>query len=336
MKKKLIIAMIIISAIFLFSMQLCTLIFGNKPTINITYPANGATISDTAITVTGTINDLDGDATKVKVWIEDTSISGWDYDVSSGQFSVNLNLTSLTSGTHTICAQGYDANNNVSDTVTVNFTYNGGGGGSGGSSNLLLNGYFTDSGWFDNNITYSDGDTVGIYLNQPSGDYLPNWKFYITAPAEDAPKIDISLGSVRMYTTYSNSNGSAMGMTQDTSSISDFKTGSGKTIRISFKIDGFENGVGCVSTYFEAPVKINIKSGGSDYTIAAFTTTSGSATGGYLKTNLSAGQTITETFILPTTALNGTTIPGGQQITELKIWCNGWTWNVTIYSIEVY
>jgi len=426
-------------------MQLCTLIFGNKPTVNITSPADGQTISDTAITVTGTINDLDGDATKVKVWITDTVLSGWDYDVSSGQFSVNLDLTSLTSGTHTICAQGYDANNNVSDTISVSFTYNGGGGGgsapivaitqpanndnvtigssgltisgtisdadqdassvtvwlefkdindvtqsinqtttiltegtfsvtfgepniqipssgqmtakaqgcdskgnysqlvsttfnyiiSGGSSNLLKNGYFTDSGWINSDITYSSNYAVETYLNQTNGDYLPYWIFFIWAPEEDYPKIDISSGSVRMYTTNPNSNGSAMGMTQDTSSISAFKTGSGKTIKIKFRIDSFAGG-SCVSPFFEAPVKINIKSGGSDYTIAAFTTNTLIKDGGYGFGGLQTQTNLEYEFTLPNTALNGTSIPLDQQITELSIWCNGWTWDVTIYFIEVY
>lgn len=84
MNKKLVFLFVIISALFLFSMQLCTLIFGSKPIVNITSPTNGQAINTTGITVSGTINDTDGDAYKVKVWISDTSIYAWDYDVTSG------------------------------------------------------------------------------------------------------------------------------------------------------------------------------------------------------------------------------------------------------------
>jgi len=65
-KNKLIILLVVLSAIFLFSMQLCSLIFGNKPVVAITSPINNATISGTTLTVSGTISDLDGTNQKSK------------------------------------------------------------------------------------------------------------------------------------------------------------------------------------------------------------------------------------------------------------------------------
>ncbi len=126
MKKKLIIYLIIFSAIFLFLMQGCVL--ENKPVVNITSPANNDTITYKILTVTGTIEDRDGDASEVQVWIEGTDISGVDYIDTSDEFSVDLDLTGLTSGTYKICAQGFDENDNTSDKVSVSFTYNPGSG----------------------------------------------------------------------------------------------------------------------------------------------------------------------------------------------------------------
>lgn len=334
MKKRLIIAFIILSALFLFSMQLCTLIFGSKPIVNITSPTNGQAINTTSLPVIGTIYDSDGDATKVKVWInEKSSIYGWTYDVISGQFFVTLNLTNLQSGQYTICAQGYDANNNTSDIVYVTINYTAGGGG----SNLLLNGDFLASEFNDADITYYDSTYVSNYLNNLSGgDYLPNWYFYIISPENTWSKIDINYGSVRMYTTNMyNADGSAIGMAQYTEGISNLKTGTGLKIKIKFKIDSFAGGP-CESPYYEAPVKISISMNALDYLIAAFTNLYYSASGGYGKGNLFTGTIYTETFDMPTTTLNGYSIPSGQQIEEIKITCNGHIWDVTIYSIEVY
>ncbi|NMC68245.1 MAG: hypothetical protein GYA61_08485, partial [Spirochaetales bacterium] len=83
-------------------------------------------------------------------------------------------------------------------------------------------------------------------------------------------------------------------------------------------------------------VKISISMNALDYLIAAFTNLYYSASGGYGKGNLFTGTIYTETFDMPTTTLNGYSIPSGQQIEMIKIVSHGWTWDVTIYSIEVY
>ncbi len=433
-KNKLIILLVVLSAIFLFSMQLCSLIFGNKPVVAITSPINNATISGTTLTVSGTISDLDGDQSKVKVWIEDTSVVGWDYGVTSGIFEVTLALSGMTDRTYYLIAEGYDSNNNVSDKYTINIVYSSSGGGgenapyitvinpTSGSTitsstlqvigtvtdldkdaaevyasidgqnisgsydctigvesldfsidldlsslsigpytltvyavdadnhqsnyaqisftyatgtNYIVNGTFTETGFIDNDITYNSPDTVVSFLNKVTGDYLPNWTFTIGSPAEDGPKIDIQTSYVRMYTTIANANGSGMSMTSST--ISNLYTGSNKTIRIKFKIYSFGGG-DCTSPFFEAPIKIWIygRETETEYLIAAFTTNNGSASGGWLKTNVQTGLAITETFTLPTTALDGTTIPDGLTIESVRIECNGWTWDVVILSIEIY
>ncbi|MFN3411527.1 MAG: Ig-like domain-containing protein [Exilispira sp.] len=328
MKAKFYIILIIFLSLFLFSMQLCSLIFGSKPQVTITDPLNNATVSGTSLLVKGTIEDIDGDQKKVKVWIEDKNISGWDYDVSSGNFEVTLTLSGLENGQiYRIIAEGYDANGNTSDKSIVSFTY------SSGAQNIIANGYFDKTGFVDNDIVYTDSTNISNYLNKTNGDYLPDWTFDIWTPEQTWPKIDLAIGSVRMYTTKSNSNGTQMYMKSST--ITNFVTGSGKTIKISFKIDQYSGGT-TQSPYYEAPVKIDIVIGDTRYTIAAFTTSSGYAEGGYLKANLAPNQQIIETFTLPETCLNGSSIPNGSAIANIIIWCHGWTWDVTIYSIEIY
>lgn len=435
MKSKFIIALLIVLSFFLFSMQLCSLIFGNKPVVAITSPINNATISGTTLTVSGTISDLDGDQAKVKVWIEDTSVVGWDYGVTSGIFEVTLALSGMTDRTYYLIAEGYDSNNNVSDKYTIDIVYSTSGGGGGenapyiivqnptsGSTitsstlqvignvtdldkdaaevyasiegqnisgsydctigvesqdfsidldlsslsigsytlivyavddddhqsnyaqisftyatgtNYIVNGSFSDINFVDSDITYDSTAMIDAFLNKVTGDYLPDWEFEIGSPAEDGPKIDIQTSYVRMYTTIANANGSGMSMIS--SLISNLYTGSNKTIRIKFKINSFAGG-NCTAPYFEAPIKIWIMVPAleEEYLIAAFTNNYGSASGGWLKANVQTGLVITETFTLPTTALDGTIILDGKEIRTVRIECNGWTWDVVILSIEIY
>ncbi|MFN3411870.1 MAG: Ig-like domain-containing protein [Exilispira sp.] len=88
-------------------------------------PAENETITNSKLVVSGRIIDQDNDQSKVNVWIEDHSnIYGWDNDVLSGNFSIELNVGNLQNGTYTIIAQGYDANNNKSDPISVKINLN--------------------------------------------------------------------------------------------------------------------------------------------------------------------------------------------------------------------
>jgi len=180
MKKKLIIYLIIFSAIFLFLMQGCVL--ENKPVVNITSPANNDTITYKILTVTGTIEDRDGDASEVQVWIEGTDISGVDYIDTSDEFSLYLDLKNLTSGTYTICAQGYDENDNASDKVSVSFTYNPGSAPTVTITSPTNNATITDikltvQGTI--NDVDSDACTVKVWIKEDTSIY--DWDFDVTS-----------------------------------------------------------------------------------------------------------------------------------------------------------
>lgn len=295
-------------------------------------PENYQTITTSSLLIQVSMIDYDEDKSHVTATVVGYSgITSTSYQLYNDYFyDIDLDLSSLSSGEYTIEVIGYDTQGHASDPkyVTINYTP--------GSSNLLLNGHFTDPNYKESDVTYSDSTYVNTYLNNPNnGDFLPNWTFYIGNPEEDWPKIDIGLGYVRMYTANSNSNGSEMGMQQDTEGIPNLITSSGKKIKIMFKIGGFAGGE-CKAPYFEAPVKITIKVSGTEYVIAAFTTKYYSASGGYGEGYLPTGTIFTKTFDILDKSLGGLTIPSGQQIEMIKIVSHGWTWDVTIYSIEVY
>ena len=73
------------------------------PTLTITAPANGATVSGT-VAVTGTASD-DAGVAKVEV-----SVDGGSYSAASGtqSWSASLNTTALSNGTHTVSARATD------------------------------------------------------------------------------------------------------------------------------------------------------------------------------------------------------------------------------------
>jgi len=89
------------------------------PTVAITSPANGTTVSGT-VSISGTANDTDGDVQSAQVkigtgsWTNATGTTSWSYD---------WDTTNVANGSHTIYARSYDGTNysNISSvTVTVN------------------------------------------------------------------------------------------------------------------------------------------------------------------------------------------------------------------------
>lgn len=226
-----------------------------------------------------------------------------------------------------LLAQGYDdSENSKGDVYSIQIFYD--------PNVVIPNGDFTEPDFADNDIEYDSEGKVTSFLNNPSnGDYLPKWTFSIGSPAEDHPKIDISPGFIKMYTTNSNSNGS--GMNLKSSSISNFFTNTGKKIKIKFRINSFLGGE-CSPPYYEAPVKITIYINETPYLIAAFTNYSGSSAGGHLETYLDTGKDYEIDFEIPQTNLDGDPIPKNAPINFIQIDCHGWTWNVVIYSIAIY
>ena len=101
------------------------------PTVSITSPAAGATVSGT-ITVTANASDNVG-VTRVDVLV-DGVVKGSD---SAAPFAVAVDTTALGNGTHTISARAVDAANNTGSAGNVSVTVQNGGGGGGGGAQLL-------------------------------------------------------------------------------------------------------------------------------------------------------------------------------------------------------
>jgi poly(hydroxyalkanoate) depolymerase family esterase len=96
------------------------------PMVSVTSPASGATVSG-AIAVTANASDNVG-VTRVDVLV-DGVVKGSD---TTAPYSVTIDTTTLTNGSHAISARAFDAANNAgtSATVTVTVQNSGGGGGS--------------------------------------------------------------------------------------------------------------------------------------------------------------------------------------------------------------
>lgn len=326
MRKKIIISLIIISAIMLFSMQLCTILFGNKPTVTITLPASNQTVNTTSLTVTGTIEDLDGDQTKVKVWIEDnTSIYAWDTGVTTGNFEVSLDLSSLSEGIYYVIAQGYDANNNVSDAVSVNFNYEPGGGG-GSYTNILLNGRFEQ--YVDNfSGAYLDSTYISYLNNNSNGDWLDNWAMSIGNPYgfNNDIKIDLDGASIRYYSTANTSDGNAkFFMVQNISHTTTANT----TLQIRFKINQQVNGGTNPS---DSELKVICTGRSSPNPLASFSSLPGTNSN-----NIRSSLTVGELYDITLNLSADCGIPVGTYLDFIEIFVNCWNFDVTIYEIAIY
>jgi hypothetical protein len=145
------------------------------PTVSITNPANGATVSGT-VTITATASDNVG-VTDVQCRIDSGS---WTSD-STSPYSWSWDTTQETDGSHTITCRAYDAAGNYADdsvTVTVS---NGGGGDDGGelTDGVGATGHMdqadgSDMYWID---VGANAQSMRVVLTQSSGDFDTYGKF---------------------------------------------------------------------------------------------------------------------------------------------------------------
>lgn len=89
------------------------------PTVSITAPTNGTTVSGT-ITITANANDNVG-VTKVDFYRDGTTLLGSD---TTSPFSISWNTTTVSNGSHTLVAKAYDAAGNVGTSPAISVTVN--------------------------------------------------------------------------------------------------------------------------------------------------------------------------------------------------------------------
>jgi glucose/arabinose dehydrogenase/regulation of enolase protein 1 (concanavalin A-like superfamily) len=88
------------------------------PSVSVTAPGNGATVSGTS-TITATASD-DVGVVRVEILV-DNVVKSTD---TSSPYSYAWDTTSVTNGTHAVAARAYDAADNVTSSTTVNVTVN--------------------------------------------------------------------------------------------------------------------------------------------------------------------------------------------------------------------
>ena len=112
------------------------------PTASMTAPANGATVSGSAVTVSATASDNVG-VVGVQFLLDGAALGAED---TSAPYSIAWNTTSTSNGAHTVAAKARDAAGNQTTSASVSVTVSNGGGGGGGSlvqaSDLVYQGAF--------------------------------------------------------------------------------------------------------------------------------------------------------------------------------------------------
>ena len=88
------------------------------PTVSLTAPASGATVSGTAVTVSATAADSGGVA-GVQFKLDGANLGAED---TTAPYSVTWNSTTATNGAHTLTALARDAANNMTTSAGVSVT----------------------------------------------------------------------------------------------------------------------------------------------------------------------------------------------------------------------
>jgi poly(hydroxyalkanoate) depolymerase family esterase len=126
------------------------------PTVSITSPASGATVSG-ALAVNATASDNTG-VTRVDVLV-DGAVAGSD---TTAPYSVTIDTTKLGNGSHAISARAFDAANNAGTSATVTVTVQNAGGGGGHLETFSSATGPDNPGWTFGGWALSAKDATGI------------------------------------------------------------------------------------------------------------------------------------------------------------------------------
>ena len=185
------------------------------PTVSLTAPLSGATISGTSVTLSATASDnvaLGG----VTFYVDSTKLGS---EITSAPFQITLDSTGLSNGSHTISAVARDTSNNyatstVSVTVSNSSGGGGGGGGSGGSGGGSVgNGggttgnsiiteamFFIANGEQDKLIALVAGNVSEFTWYKDQGFALPPEVLALLNPTTTTTQIAVSIASATTFT----------------------------------------------------------------------------------------------------------------------------------------
>ena len=122
------------------------------PTVSMTAPANGATVSGTTVPVTANASDNVG-VSGVQFLLDGANLGVED---TISPYSISWNTTTATNGSHTLTARARDAAGNVTTSTVVTVTVSNGGGG----TSLTI----------DGNVQFQVIDGFGVSVNAHSWD----------------------------------------------------------------------------------------------------------------------------------------------------------------------
>ncbi len=259
------------------------------PTVSVTSPASGATVSGT-VTVTASATDNVG-VTAVQFYLDGVALGARD---TSGPYTVSWNTTTAANGTHTLTAQAWDAAGNTATSASVTATVSnappdttpptvsvtGPAGGATVSGTATVTASATDNVGVTAVQFYLDGVALGA--KDTSAPYTVSWDttkaangtHTLTAQAWDAAGNTATSASV----TVSVSNAAPSDTTPPTVSVTNPTGGSTVSGSVSVGANASDNvGVAAVQFYLDG-VALGARENASPYGVSWDTTKSANGT----------------------------------------------------------
>lgn len=106
-----------------------------SPSVSVTAPSNGATVSGTNTTISATASDTDGTVSSVQFKIDGSDFGPPD---TSSPFTTTWNTTSVADGSHSITAVATDDDSATTTSSAVSVTVSNGGGGAPTTANIFV------------------------------------------------------------------------------------------------------------------------------------------------------------------------------------------------------
>jgi len=161
------------------------------PTVSITAPSAGATVSGT-VTVTASASDNVGVA-GVRFQLDGAPLGA---EVTTAPYSVSWNTTTAAAGAHTLTAIARDAANNTATSAPVSVTVSNNVFGPGDVFAALIGGtiqWHNADGSFRQNLPpYGNGQISSLSFDSAGNLYAPNWYGTILPPGNTVAKFDPS------------------------------------------------------------------------------------------------------------------------------------------------
>ncbi|MEQ9304716.1 MAG: Ig-like domain-containing protein, partial [Marinoscillum sp.] len=227
----------------------------NPPTVALTSPTNGATVSGT-ISVTATASDVDSDLTGVQFKLNGSNLGSQD---TTSPYSYSWNTTGVSNGVYTITAVATDGAGNSTTSAARTITVSNASGGSSPTVSITApsnNATVSNTVTITANASDADSDLVGVQFKldgsnlgsqDTSAPYAFSWdtngasngSHTITAVATDAAGNSTTSSSISV--TVSNSGGSCFSVPDDFNWVNQSFTSQSSNFTVEFDATVYEN-----------------------------------------------------------------------------------------------